>query len=243
MLRRLRLLILLGGCLAALGACLSPVPTETPPAPSSFPTVKASWPVTQVASSPALSPTVARPTLVAEPTVTPMLPQVLSGTWRFWPSAYEPQAVSDIAIDDAIWVGTSFGVIRFDPTTQNHTLFKHPGSVRQILSSTNGPIIATQFDEYWYFDGQTWIPTRFLGSDELWSEELIGVDVNGDLWLHAIMVAARSYRTLRFNGHVPPPDDKWVSAEEVTFTEHEPLDCAWWRVYRSSTFTCRSPEM
>ncbi len=172
-----------------------------------------------------------------------MLPQVLSGTWRFWPAAYESQAISDIMMDDnVLWIGTSFGVVRLDLQTRVHTLIKHPGAVYQILSSADGLIVGAKFDEYWYFDGQTWTQTRFKGSDELWSEEFVGVDVNGDLWLQAIVVAARSYRTLRFSGHIPPHAEQWVSVEEVLSNEHEPLDCSWWRVYHSSTFTYRSPE-
>jgi streptogramin lyase len=238
---------------AILGLILSACQSPTPVSPAATP------PVGQLSLLPTVTPSVSQPP--PSPTVAPSsspapearilcqastsfasssTPLAPNGAWQFWSSSSNPLGASYVALgDNVIWVSTSSGVVRLDPSSYAYTTFTVPGKTHLILPIENGQVFAMGERGLFYFDGQTWchveLPTTAAG----WGCEF-AVDNNGDLWTQTC--GTRNTRSFHFKGHVPPPDSPWIEVGEGGFAIQDPFDCARWRMYAAWSFNYHTPE-
>ena len=234
-----------------LAACQSPTPVSpvaTPlvgqpsPLPSVTPAASQTPPrsiVTKAASQPP-PPPADTPSATSAPEVrilcqastsftsssTPLGP---NGAWQFWPSSANALGASYVALgDNVIWVGTSSGVVRLDPSSYAYTTFTAPGRTHLILPMENSQLLVMGEQGLFYFDGQAWcrveLPTTVAG----WGC-MFAVDNNGDLWTQSC--GTRNTRSSHFKGHVPPPNSPWIEVGEDGYAITDPFDCTRWRMY------------
>lgn len=185
---------------------------------------------------PALTPTVASPTLWGDrPLCGLTIPESQSPWWQYWRFSDDRGGVSALCKDeDWLWVGTPRGLVRLDlrtldcrrleradaapgvPLGRIYTLLRDPAGCLWAASDSGVARRCTDAPDA----SQGWQPVSLK-----YSSFQMAFDADGNLWIAKFL--GRSSSILRYQGHEPPDGEVW-SGETVLHRDMPPDDCAHW---------------
>lgn len=181
--------------------------------------------------------------LVAACQSSPLPSETSDTAWQVWRNVTQPDAVHAIAVDgERLWLGTSFGVLRYDPKSESFDHFEEIGITTRLLLTPEGSVWAASTNGLYYFDSAHWNSATFSKDFQPYANRVyqLGIDQSGDLFVAAGV--SRGVRGAHFSGHIPPADREWPELINVTPAAPNPFNCSGWQAMTTINRAYRSPE-